>query len=47
MIVRQFDVRGNTLRDSIYYKKFGDIQFKTVTRFYNRVKKSKNGGGKK
>ena len=48
MIIRQFDVRGNTLRDRIYYKKFGDNEFKSVTRFYNRDKSrnAKSGGGK-
>lgn len=44
MIIRQLDVRGNTLRDRIYYKKFGDNQFKTITRFYNKSKNAKGGG---
>lgn len=48
MIVRQLDVRGNTLRDRIYYKKYGENQFKNVTRFYNRNKsKNAKGGGKR
>lgn len=48
MIIRQFDVRGNSLRDRIYYKKYGDNKFKSVTRFYNKEKsKNAKGGGKR
>lgn len=36
MIIRQLNVRGDSLRDRLYFKRFGDDQFKGVTRFYNR-----------
>lgn len=50
MIIRQLDLQeANVLRDRIYYKKYGDNQFKSITRMYNRDKsRSKNakGGGR-
>lgn len=46
MIIRQLDVRGSSLRDRIYYKKYGDKEFKSVIRFYNRENgKNAKGGG--
>lgn len=48
MIIRQLDVRGNSLRDRLYYKKYGDNEFKSVIRFYNRNRsKNAKGGGKR
>jgi hypothetical protein len=37
MLIRQLDVRGTSLRDRIYYKKYGNKEFQSVTRFYNKV----------